>query len=993
MAFEPTLLAVLIRLMTYLTPRLYLIQEHDGNIASRFFSMTTCMLKLSNYHPGVVIEALSFLESLCLHKRLLSIKALSIPGTDIPETTLLTLTKHVFELSKPKSWHSTISIFGTRDSNILRAAVKHYCAPLQVPRSDMIIYMDDHSVTNDLIEILEVTLGSMTFSLFHIFRDMAFNSVDNRLPLLLDLRSAIELVFKVKIRSSSSISQIITICKNILQGDYESYESDTRSEYSTEIRGSFRWQIRYAIAELLRNSIINLPRSYDLSYQSKWLISTACSLSVSTNDESELFSLQKAGINMICTLLQCVDHDKKLRTSFEEKITQIIPSVRQALNYKSVDEDDSVDKEGARLLHFSGCDCFSLLYSRGMIHDVLTYKRLAKMLIPFIESCEFSSYPEEEKDGVVSPYLKPKSFVDDRTSILLPHLSALSALSRIYLSTLIDPTLRQIFLEVVDDVISKSYDGIVSMSAALAIDGCRLKIYFENPGELMLESGLTFDNVQDVDTVTKDALIQSCSSLACFSVILSLSRLSIESHDSADYKRLMAWTKKTVSIVQSEFYSTFRILIQNPYDAKTIGAFKNIIEALKGVVLFKHEQLMSIESIVSISKCVFQLLSIPMSGSDNAYGAEDSLQSEENNIHSIRSFIEPTSCSESNPFSDKEALSIDLVSQACSFVESVCKSLSNMNTVFFLEELIHPLLDFQKYSDVSFFDNLVNATVFDSFIRGLISILSGSSEYENIIKSLLNFGLQTYQLLYKTANFPSCLSELIKFCLSNDAISMEENMLHAVNAAKSENWDLWELCVGDNLSLFSGTVIHMRNAIADHEHTEKQLKVLLAASELLKSNTDMIPIFMGDAGPYMLELLHLYGINTISGQHRTLVCATCTKIIMLAYQYLSLSKGEEEDMIMFLTTVFEVFTNIVSHNGVPNQEVFNNGSDPSLGRMCAQFFVHVLRASPTTFKTCMCRLKEEAKLILESTVRADMSGYPPKEPVKKKLNLESFRRL
>jgi hypothetical protein len=559
----------------------------------------------------------------------------------------------------------------------------------------------------------------------------------------------------------------------------------------------------------------------------------------------------------------------------------------------------------------------------------------------------------------------------------------------------LNPNLKQIFFEFIDDEISKSNNGIVTMSAALAIDGCRLKMYSENPDEFVLESGLTFHNLQDIDTVTKNALIQSCSSLACFASIVSISRLSTEPPETTDYTALITWTRKTISVVQSEFYSTLRILVETPNNVTTIETFKNILETLKSVVLFRDEELMSIECIVSISKCVFQLLQFPASGSDASFAFADDLQSEENNVNSIRNITDPSPFSETIQSSNKEALSIDTVVQACSFVESLCRSkyLRNMNTAMFLEELFRPLVVFQNYSDVSLLDNSVNATIFESFIRGLTTVLSKTSKFENIIKSLLSAGLQTYQLLYEAANFPTCLSELIKFCLSHDAISMKEKMLHAVNAAKSENWDLWELFIEGNPSIFSGTVIHMKNAITDHKNAERHLRALLVASKSLKSNTDMIPIFMVHVGPHMLEIFHLYGINTISGQHRTLACATCMKIIMLAQQYLSSAKAEEEDAIMFLVTVFDVFTGIVSHNGLPNQEVFNNGSDPSLGRMCAQFFVHVLRASPTTFKACMCRLKEEAKLVLESTVRADMTGYPPKEPVKKKLNLKSFKRI
>lgn len=998
MAFEPTLLAVLIRLMTYLVPRLYLIRDHDGNIASRFCSMTKCMLKLSNYHPGVAMEGLSFFESLSSHKNLLRIKALSIPGTEHPEIILLTLSKHIVELSKSKSRVSTTGSFQARDMNIVRAAVRAYRTLLQFPKTDILKYLDNSNVANDLIEMLELTFGSVTFPLCHMYRDMACHRMVKNLAFILDLRLAIALAFKLKTRSNTSISRSIIIFRAVLQGDDEGYETDGKSEVTSEIYGSFRWQIRYIIAQLMCDFIRNIGCDDNgLFVHSKWLISTACTLSVSTSDQSELYSLQRAGIDMIHTLLEHVNHNKILRKSFEENITQILPSVRQALSYTSVDDDESIDKEGARSLHLSGCKCLSFLYDRGMIHDVLTFKRLTKMLFPFIESIAFSSYPEEEEDGVISPNLKPKSFVDDRTSILLPRISSIVALSRIYTKTLVDPLLKNLFLEVMDDDISKMDNGIVSMSAALAIDGCRLKIHFESPQEVELQSGLTFHNVQDIDTVTKNVLIESCSFLASFSVIMSISRLAKLPRESSDYMRLIVWTKKTVSVVQSEFYSSLRNLAQNPNDDRTIETFKNILEALKCTILFRDEQFISEECICSISKSVFQLLTFPVCGSDVTLGVKENLLSEKRNTDSISNFniTEQAPFSESIQIAVEEIFSSDVVTQACSFIEAVCSSkrARKMITNVLLEELVRPLLVLEKTPDIiSLLDDPVNVTIFESSLRGLVSVLSESSGFENIIKSLLGFGIQTYQLCCKTTVVPESLSELIKFCLSSNTISMRQKSLHATNAAKIGNWGLWELCVGDDLNLISDTMVHMTNAIADHENAERHLSALLAASESLKRNANMIPLFMCHVGPHMLELYHLYGINEISGQHRTVVCATCTKIIMLAYQHISSSKAEEEDMIMFLITIVDVLTSIVSYNGLPNQEVFNKGSDSSLGRMCAQVFVHVLRASPSIFKACMSRLKEEVKLILESTVRADMAGYPSKEPVKKKLNLESYRR-
>ena len=113
----------------------------------------------------------------------------------------------------------------------------------------------------------------------------------------------------------------------------------------------------------------------------------------------------------------------------------------------------------------------------------------------------------------------------------------------------------------------------------------------------------------------------------------------------------------------------------------------------------------------------------------------------------------------------------------------------------------------------------------------------------------------------------------------------------------------------------------------------------------------------------------------------------------MAFQYLNSVSKEEGKAASFILTLFEVLVESISFNGMPNHPAGKVGGDESIGRMCAQVFVHVARSSPILFKSTVSMMSMESRAVLESAVRADMSGYAaPKLETKKKISLKGFVR-
>lgn len=990
--------------MSYLIPRVHILRSRDSNIAIRFSSMVSFMVDYSEYHPGVVTEAFEFFDCLSSHRELITPNVMGALRVHLPPLALLSLSQNIFESYESPGCYNINTVQYMHSFSSLLLAARTFANLSIANVEDVVGFVDKNYGIGYMLGLLNKSVGSLQYSFFMTNRGMSFD-LANEYPCLIEyLRFVVDTLSLSKMKDPASTQKMILSCVSFLNIEKENdIEEEKTSGFLYVRKPSNRWQSRYNVSALLC-SFLDSPTipvdSFSSSIPSyvKGLLQTACNLSLSSSDQSELYLLQKVGIDMIYKLIDFsskIDRMEQIEF-FTDHISLILPSVKQALSGCIADDDDSFDKDGARVLYLSGCKCLMMMYRNRMINDVLSLKRILKMLLSFHEHYSYCSYPKIGDSKILSLQLKPTSFVDDRTSNLLPRVSSLYALSRIYITTLLDPCLEKTFLDMINRELSAGIaKPVLVMSAALAIDGLRLKHFFYAPNEFILKSGLTFQKLEEIDEMTKNTLIESCSFLSCFSLILSTTFFVQNPSTLITNDEIRIWCKKTISVVQSEFYSLFGNVAGDDMNLPDVAeSLVSLLETLRIIVKLSDRDLMATECVKRVSTNVFALLTSiskkyctgHISSLTDIFDPDLTLSNQSEYEGSIKFISSLTDICTIRQISQ-------ITSKSCSFVEAVCGSsyTDELGSEFLLPNLLGPIVALEmRLTDSSSDDQLI-LTILGSYIRGILLIVREPVGREHIIRALLPFSLRCYDKVSDCNDgVAQAFLDLIEFCFSCAAIPYDEKLFYIRDVAKNGQWRIWEQIVKENLMMITESISFVTSAIADHNNTDRNMDAVTVVSNMMQKYPLSIPIFASYTGPHVMEIFQLYGLNKLPVQHRTTVCVLCMKVVMLSYQYLTIpaSAISGKDVASYLKTVFQVLVGIVSFNGLPNKETFNSGSDPSLGRLCAQFFVHVIRTSPEVFKECMSDLNEDIKLTLEAAVRADMAGYPNE---KKKLNLLSFK--
>jgi hypothetical protein len=194
----------------------------------------------------------------------------------------------------------------------------------------------------------------------------------------------------------------------------------------------------------------------------------------------------------------------------------------------------------------------------------------------------------------------------------------------------------------------------------------------------------------------------------------------------------------------------------------------------------------------------------------------------------------------------------------------------------------------------------------------------------------------------------------------------------------------------------------IQRLLQDSSIPDQQLGAVSALRALLQSvvpPSDFAGRVVCAVGAEILSVFQSYGTLNVSKEaqaYRTTACAECMKIVLFTNQQFAAddSSGENE-IATFLVVLFQSFISVLRFNGLPNHPPPQAGSDPAIGRMCAQAITHIARTTPLPFKSSMAGLSEHDRAVLEFAVRAEMSGYATaaaQAPVKKKLNLKSFKK-
>ena len=1000
--------------MTYLVPRLVLLQPEDTSAASRFSSMVTLMLKCSRYHALLVSESLPFFESLSLHQSLLNVQKLSVTGTSNPCMAIFPIVRSILQGQRPAPLYTVPRslIVGCEGSiSSLRSAVASISSLISMPDNTMFDKVINSDTTSELFALFERILTSRQFCRSHYFRSIAspmkfeLSTKDSK-SMLIEVRCAIEEILRREIDSSTIDSQEalqwVLVLKAIINGELGSHE---KAAEIFLLGGPPRWQNRHEMVQLARialDSFDSIGPSQSKGQKLKssslsivvphvaGLVGTSCAVAIATSDESELLAYQNVGLQMLASLIKEFsgfadpkDTDSRL---LDEHVSQIIPSIKQALSYDIDDSEDSIDTEGARELFLSGCECLQQLAKSKLIPDTHALRRLIKIILPSQDLLAFSSYPKNSDDDLPALHAKPTSFVDNRTSILLPRVASIWTIADIYMSGELG-FLQPEHFDAVKSELSGFEDVLAINSSALSIDSCRLKTASaafgaeeksEQPS-FDLKSGLTFLTMSSLDRVTIETMEKSSSKMACFGMCIILKLLKSESAESTKFTDLMSWTGRLLDVILSEFYRCMEIIIALDGDdllsSTTAEECATCLFILCKVV-GESNDLLSLEETRNVLSCVFKLIGFTGVANMNKVVNNDSEEKQDDEHSAL-------------------CLSPDIAIRACAFAEAVSRSDKKSDVrIDLLRGVLKPLLAIEEIDSASVLQNPSNASILNSLLCSAQLVLEEGDQEEDIIKSLLHFSLQMLEMVDScpVGELKTSIHNFIIFCLSGNAISDDETLLYIAKMAEIGCWDAWQLGIQNNSKAMLSSLHYVQVAIADHSNESNHIGALSVVLNVLKFHPDLASSIIESLCPVVLEIFHLYGTHKLQGPNRTIACATCMKVVMFTFSHICKEEIECAQGAAFLSIVFQLLVEIISYNGLPNSRKADAGSDPTLGRMSAQFFVHVLRTSPAMFKQCMGGLDVNIRSVLESSVRADMSGYASAAPVKKKLNLKSFKK-
>lgn len=347
-----------------------------------------------------------------------------------------------------------------------------------------------------------------------------------------------------------------------------------------------------------------------------------------------------------------------------------------------------------------------------------------------------------------------------------------------------------------------------------------------------------------------------------------------------------------------------------------------------------------------------------------------------------------------------------LLQQSCGLIQDLCQQCCaiGVNVSILTRAVVTPLAIWQSSSSKM---ELSHEIIISSCIRSSQLVLKfypehGKSNLEKALVQLVLMLLKESNESEITLASEACLS-LLQACCEKTTMLNEEWEQIANYSASNGLWNAWAaIC----RALSPGYVIKcsidaikmsLANLQSGPHHTAALVALRTALNSANIEDPSLICFVLQSVGFEILQLLRAHGMRILFGkgfdENRVTVCAESVKVNIMALQYLNSVSKVESDVVSFTSTMFEVLVECISLNGMPNHPTGKEGADETIGRMCAQVFVHVARTTPMVFKSTMTVISPESRVVLEAAVRADMSGYAaPKRETKKKLSLKGFVR-
>ena len=342
-----------------------------------------------------------------------------------------------------------------------------------------------------------------------------------------------------------------------------------------------------------------------------------------------------------------------------------------------------------------------------------------------------------------------------------------------------------------------------------------------------------------------------------------------------------------------------------------------------------------------------------------------------------------------------------LTQQSCGLIEDLCQQHSaiGVDASILTRAVITPLVALQEGRAMDF--NIISSCIRSSQSLFQSHPEEGRAEFEKSLIQLVLTFLRVSLGLKEGKNNAACLS-LLQACCEKSHMSHQEWGQLAMFTASHGLWDAWAVICSTLPPMYGimCSIIAIKTSLGDLSGSCHAAAIVALRTELQSASVEdpsLICPVLQNIGCEILQLLRAHALHILAGKDfdetRLTVCAEVVKINVMAFQYLNSVSKEEGKAVSFILTLFEVLVESISFNGMPNYPAGKVGGDESIGKMCAQVFVHVARSSPILFKSTVTMMSMESRAVLESAVRADMSGYAaPKLETKKKISLKGFVR-
>lgn len=709
------------------------------------------------------------------------------------------------------------------------------------------------------------------------------------------------------------------------------------------------------------------------------LVTTACGTSTATSNHSELPSVQICGLRLLVSLFRAFGSQVDSTTNdgssvLEQYTSQILSSVKHALNAETLVKE-SVPGTAFHRLFAAGCEALYVMISEELISDPIAMRRLLQPVLTATTESPYVHFPTGDGSDNYSLLMSSTHVTDDFRSYPLFRLSKLSFIAKASMLTALSD-IKPSTVSMLVSELEREEIGMAVHCAATAIDGFLL--YGSQGNEATpRSSGLTYKNTADLDDVVIEMMVESWPILSAAAISSMIKAIEVSGKECEDRKFLHQWITKLAPVVLSGLrisLSDLKSEVRKSSGLECAALVYAVRLIVKGFEFVGEEcvcplELGDIANIVTES-VIFMVLGL----SDSEGGKSPPLPKE---------------------------LKI-LTQQSCGLIEDLCQQHSaiGVDASILTRAVITPLVALQEGRAMDF--NIISSCIRSSQSLFQSHPEEGRAEFEKSLIQLVLTFLRVSLGLKEGKNNAACLS-LLQACCEKSHMSHQEWGQLAMFTASHGLWDAWAVICSTLPPMYGimCSINTIKASLGDLYSGSCHAAAIVALRTELQSasveDPSLICPVLQNIGCEILQLLRAHALHILAGKDfdetRLTVCAEVVKINVMAFQYLNSVSKEEGKAVSFILTLFEVLVESISFNGMPNYPAGKVGGDESIGKMCAQVFVHVARSSPILFKSTVTMMSMESRAVLESAVRADMSGYAaPKLETKKKISLKGFVR-